>query len=291
MNHKKKTKITVYTVLVGLILFVMCLSILYMFLWGIGTSLKERRDYRNNVLGLPEKYMFENYKQVFKEFTVSRTINGKRVSYNFFQMFFNTLLYAGGSAACQVLTCCIVAYLTAKYAFKFSKFLHGLVVALLVIPIVGATPSSMQLMEKLGLMDTVYGLWIRNITFTGTSYLIFYAGFKMLPWAYAEAGFMDGASHMTVMFRIMLPMMLNTVGVMFLITFVSLWNDYQTPMIYWKDYPTIAVGLFGFMLDPTHSSVPLKIACCMVTVFPILFLFIVMQKKMMGNLTIGGLKG
>ena len=80
MNHKKKTKITVYTVLVGLILFVMCLSILYMFLWGIGTSLKERRDYRNNVLGLPEKYMFENYKQVFKEFTVSRTINGKRVS-------------------------------------------------------------------------------------------------------------------------------------------------------------------------------------------------------------------
>ena len=136
MNHKKKTKITVYTVLVGLILFAMCLSILYMFLWGIGTSLKERRDYRNNVLGLPEKYMFENYKQVFKEFTVSRTINGKRVSYNFFQMFFNTLLYAGGSAACQVLTCCIVAYLTAKYSFKFSKFLHGLVVALLVIPIV-----------------------------------------------------------------------------------------------------------------------------------------------------------
>ena len=37
MNHKKKTKITVYTVLVGLILFAMCLSILYMFLWGIGT--------------------------------------------------------------------------------------------------------------------------------------------------------------------------------------------------------------------------------------------------------------
>ena len=141
MNHKKKTKITAYTVLVGLILFAMCLSILYMFLWGIFTSLKERRDYRNNVLGLPEKYMFENYKQVFKEFTISRTINGKSVSYNFFQMFFNTLLFAGGSAACQVLTCCIVAYLTAKYSFKFSKFLHGLVVALLVIPIVGATPS------------------------------------------------------------------------------------------------------------------------------------------------------
>lgn len=291
MIKRKKQKPTVYTVVVGIFLFAMCFSILYMFLWGIMTSLKERSDYRNNVLGFPEKFMFENYKQVFKEFTVSRTINGQRVSYNFFQMFFNTLLFAGGAAACQVMTCCIVAYLTSKYSFKFSKFLHGLVVALLVIPIVGATPSSMQLMEKLGLMNTVYGLWIRNLTFTGTSYLIFYAGFKMLPWEYAEAGFVDGASHMKIMLRIMLPMMRSTISVMFLITFVGLWNDYQTPMIYWKDYPTISVGLFGFMLDPTHSSVPLKIACCMVTVFPILLLFICMQKKMMGNLTIGGLKG
>lgn len=291
MIKRKKQKTTVYTVVVGIFLFAMCFSILYMFLWGIMTSLKERSDYRNNVLGFPEKFMFENYKQVFKEFTVSRTINGQRVSYNFFQMFFNTLLFAGGAAACQVMTCCIVAYLTSKYSFKFSKFLHGLVVALLVIPIVGATPSSMQLMEKLGLMNTVYGLWIRNLTFTGTSYLIFYAGFKMLPWEYAEAGFVDGASHMKIMLRIMLPMMRSTISVMFLITFVGLWNDYQTPMIYWKDYPTISVGLFGFMLDPTHSSVPLKIACCMVTVFPILLLFICMQKKMMGNLTIGGLKG
>jgi raffinose/stachyose/melibiose transport system permease protein/N-acetylglucosamine transport system permease protein len=161
----------------------------------------------------------------------------------------------------------------------------------MVIPIVGATPSSIQMMERLHLMDTLIGLWLRSLTFTGTSYLIFYAAFKMLPWAYAESAFIDGASHVTVMFRIMLPLVLNTIGVMFLITFVGLWNDYQTPMIYWNDYPTISVGLFGFMLDPTHSSVPLKIGCCMVTVVPILLLFLLMRKKMMGNLTIGGLKG
>ena len=189
------------------------------------------------------------------------------------------------------MTCCIVAYLTAKYPFKFSKFIHSLVVVVMIIPVVGSMPSSIVLLDGLGLMDNILALWLKSMSFTGLNYLIFYASFKALPWSYAESAFMDGASHATVMFRIMIPLVVNTISVMFLISFVQLWNEYQAPMVYWKSYPTIAVGLFGYMMNPKNSSIPEQVACCIVTVVPVVALFLAFKNKMMGNLTLGGLKG
>lgn len=280
-----------YGIVVGTVLFLFCFSLIALLFWGVLTSFKERSDYLLDKLGFPKNWYFDNYKEVFEGFYLDRTINKQKIRFGLFDMLLNTVYYAGGSAFLSTMTCCIVAYLTAKYPFKFSKFIHSLVVVVMIIPVVGSMPSSIVLLDGLGLMDNILALWLKSMSFTGLNYLIFYASFKALPWSYAESAFMDGASHATVMFRIMIPLVVNTISVMFLISFVQLWNEYQAPMVYWKSYPTIAVGLFGYMMNPKNSSIPEQVACCIVTVVPVVALFLAFKNKMMGNLTLGGLKG
>jgi ABC-type glycerol-3-phosphate transport system permease component len=287
----KFVKGKLYSVIVGVILFLFCACIVFALLWGLVNSFKERSDFFDNKIGLPKPFYFENYTKAFEKFIVVRMIKGNNIRYNLLSMFFNTVLYAAGSAAINIVTCCIVAYLCAKYQFRFSRFIHSLVVAVLIIPIVGAMPSQIQLLRLLKIQNSIWALWLPNLNFTGVNFLIFYSTFKSLPDGFRESAFVDGASHTAVMFQIMVPLVRSTIAVLFLVSFVRLWNDYQTPLVYWESHPTIAVGLFDYTRNPLNSSVPEQIAGCMITVFPVLLLFLIFKDKMMGNLTLGGLKG
>ena len=110
---------------------------------------------------------------------------------------------------------------------------------------------------------------------------------------YAEAAFIDGASHFTVFFRIMLPLVKTTFAALMLLSFISFWNDYYTPMIYLPSMPTLSYGLYYY----SHSSgqgqslIPMQLAACMIASFPIMILFLALRKRLMGSLTLGGLKG
>ena len=72
------------------------------------------------------------------------------------------------------------------------------------------------------------------------------------------------------------------------------WNDYQTLLIYAPSHPTIVYGLFKVMTDSSGSSVrgqvPVQMAGCTLVTVPVIMLFIIFRNKLMGNLTIGGVK-
>ena len=75
-----------------------------------------------------------------------------------------------------------------------------------------------------------------------------------------------------------------------LLTFITYWNDYQTPLIYIPSYPTLAYGLWYYINVISTGSVPMKLSGCMVMAVPLFVLFIVFQNKLMGNVSVGGLK-
>ena len=76
-----------------------------------------------------------------------------------------------------------------------------------------------------------------------------------------------------------------------LLTFVGLWNEYQIPLLYIPQKPTISYGLFLFYSNMTHDT-PYKLAACIVVLVPILLLFIIFKNKLMGRLSLeGGVKG
>ena len=290
---KKKLKqwqINPVSVLCWLVLMLYAVMFIYLFVWGITTSFKGILEFSKDPLGIPSEWRFENYKTAFDYFYVR--LSGTNEYVYLEQMFLYSIVYSGGCAFMQTLATCIVAYATARFDFKLSKIIYSVVLVLMVLPIIGSLPSEIQLTKNLGIYDTLFGPLVLKFNFIGMYYLVFYATFRGVPKAYTEAAKIDGASNMRIMTRIIFPLIKNTFLTIMLINFVAYWNDYQTPMVYIPSYPTMAYGLYlyNFSTISQISDTPMKIAGCMIVFLPILIVFIAFQKRLMGNISMGGIK-
>ena len=263
------------------------------FLWALNTSLKTADNFSRDPVGITRAFAFENYIKVFNSIKYTVNIPGKGIYTRYYEsMLLYSVLYACGSALFSAFCTAVVAYCTARYNNIVAKILHYTVIVTLISPIVGNLPSLLQIVQKLHLYDTMWGAWIMKFGFNNMYYLILYAFFRQLSWEYAESAFLDGASHFSVFFRIMLPLAMMLVGTVFLLQFITFWNDYQTPLLFLPTYRTAAVGLFvvygmteGDMAYPT-----IKIAGSVFIFLPILVVFVFFRNKIMGNLTEGGIK-
>jgi N-acetylglucosamine transport system permease protein len=163
----------------------------------------------------------------------------------------------------------------------------------MIIPTVGTLPSEIAIADSLKLYNTVYGMLFMKSYVTGLYFLSFYASLRVIPKDYEEAAYLDGAGNFRVMLNIMLPMASGVFSTVFLLNFIGYWNDYQTPMIYMPGYPTLAYGLYYLCNVPRNdidSSVPMQLAGCTLMAVPLLLLFTTCHKKLLGNVSLGGLK-
>ncbi len=282
-----------FELIVCTVLVMYSAALIFLFGWALLTSFKTGEDFMFNPLGLPETFTFENYKLVFEAIRVKSTTTD--ASYGIWDQFGNAAIYSIGSAFFRVAATTIVAYCTAKYKHWLSTLIYNVVLVTLALPIVGNMPSMLQITSSLGIFDSFQGMFIMNFAFNNIYFLVIHAAFKKMPWTYAEAAFIDGASHLRVFVKIYLPMILNLVGAVFLLFFIEIWNEYQTPMVYLPSYPTIAYGLWSIANGGQTGSMiiePPLIIATGVFAFSIIFVvFIIFKDKLMGNLAEGGIKG
>ena len=293
---KRKIKISVFFTIIFVVLFLYVVSMLSPMAWGVITALKSQEDFRVNVLGLPQgnilDWKWSNFIGVTSGFYTQITTDAGRFQVGFLPMLQNTLVYAIGSAAIRAIVPCVVAYVTAKFDYKFSRFINTMVLVLMTIPIVGSTPSELQILQRLNLYDTMLGNFIQKFNFLGMYYLVYHAAFRSMSNDFSEAAYVDGASELRVMVQIVLPMVANIIGTVFLIHFIDFWNDYQTPLLYMPSYATLARGLHSLSqrTQGNFATVPYRMAGCIVLASPILVLFLIFKEKLMGNLSMGGIK-
>ena len=294
VSVKKKSKFNIHlTPATGILLAFLIIYVVQLvapLIWAFLTSFKAQSDYRLNVLGLPEKWVW-NYSFVIKNGSILVGTTGKYATVP--QMFGYTFLYSIGCAFTNTLVPCITAYLCAKFNYKFSKIVYNVVVVVMILPIVGSLPAEVQMARSLGLYDHIWGLWLMKANFLGMYFLVFHATFRSLPMTYTEAAKIDGANNMAILVRVILPLAKNTFATVMLINFITFWNDYQTPMIYLPTYPTIAQGVFVMSQSSANglATVPMRMTGTMIMLIPILIVFLVFQRRLLGNLTVGGIKG
>ena len=130
-------------------------------------------------------------------------------------------------------------------------------------------------------------------SFLSNTCLIFNATFSGLSKEYSEAATIDGASHFDVMFKVCFPLIKTTILVLFVTSFITFWNDYQTPMIYLSDHPTASYGLFVFnqSTNSYEDFLVYKVAGFILILAPTFLIFLLMKDYLLGNLTEGGVKG
>lgn len=298
-NAKKKSNgFSVSQIILLVILLAYTISLLTPLLWMLLTSFKDvdKWDAALNSLNITgvvwmDSFAPQNYAKAYEAFRVTRTIGGLNYISDMMTMFGNSIVYAGGCALVATLTPCIVAYLCARYDFGFGNIVYTVVLITIAVPIVGNLPSEIRMVDNLGLMDSVLGLFILKANFLGIYFLIFYAQFKEIPKDYTFAAEIDGASELGIMFEIIFPLAFGTISTVFLLNFIMFWNDYQIPMIYWHSHPVVAFGLFEFSNNSDVAKTPVRLAGALITAIPILVVFAIFNKKIMSNMSVGGIKG
>ena len=111
------------------------------------------------------------------------------------------------------------------------------------------------------------------------------------PWSYAESAFIDGAGHFKTFTKIMLPSVKPILASLFVVNFMGAWNDYMTSYLYMPSYAPLSLMVYLLRDDATRISYPVYLAVVVISIIPIIALFISFQKLIMENTTIGGLKG
>lgn len=278
-----------FAIVASIILIAYSATLIYALVWGFLTSLKSRTDFTMNLFGFPSRWRFDNYAAAFNKLFL--TVDSKKIYMP--QLLFNSVVFAGGQTLLTVFSTAMCAYVCNKYKCKVTNLMYSVVIIMMIMPIVTSLGASIQLNKTLGVYDNLLGVLWTCIGFNTGNFLVSYAMFTSISWNYAEAAFIDGATHWGVMVRIMLPLVRVPLTILMVLAFVGNWNNYMTPLIYLPHFPTLAVALYQFqwLTEPEVSSTPIQMAAAMIVCAPCIVIFLIMKDKMVGNLTMGGLKG
>lgn len=291
-------KIQIFPI-VGWLLATLWVVIFVTFLLWMGiTSLKDPVDFWTNPFGLPSPkhgWQFENYVRAFNSIEVTRKIGDKLVHFNALNMIGHSVIYALGKSICSLIPPCLVSYLIAKYNYiPFVAALWAVVLLYRYVPISASTAACIEYMNFLGLYDKMWGIFIWSMAGFGGDFLLLYATWRGVSTDYRDAAFIDGAGHFRAMLTVMFPMIYSLIFILFVQSFIAVWNDYMGPMVYLPSSPTLAYGawLFQFANTDGVSDTTGQMAGLYMLSLPMFIVFLCVRKKIM-NASIGitGLKG
>ena len=258
-------------VVVFVLFFFYAAALVYPCLYCLNASLIDGgRAFMRDPVGMAKPPKFANYLSAFSQLDV----NGN----NFFAMTLNSVWFSFGGTILQMLFTSMAAYVVCKYRFRGREFIYSMVIVIMMIPVYGSLPAQYRLYSRLGI---------------GMNFLVIYSFFKGISWSYAEAAFIDGAGNIKVFFSIMLPMALPAVSAMGIMGFVGMWNDYLTPILYMsRTFPTLASGIYLYEKKIAYTAnQPVYFAGVILSLVPVMAIFLAFQNKIMSNIYAGGLKG
>ena len=282
--------------IVSTIAIIYCLSLILPLVWMLMSSLKGDFEFMFDPFGFPKPMYFSNYVEILDRLSVT---NGYGVTYSVLDMLFNSLVYSFGNSLKSVFWITSVAYVVSRFDFKFHRFLYAFGILIMMIPITGNLAATMILQKSLGLYDNMYAhLLVPPVSaFSGLYFMVLHGALKGIPKEYSEAARIDGASEYRVMYGVIIPMILPTCLTIYVLNFVTLWNNYEEFLVFFPSTPNLAYGMYYFQYRATAGSAgnaattPMILAGLTLCMIPSLIIYLLSQKIMRSNFTVGGLKG
>lgn len=275
MQCKSKAWMIIIYVFLAVCAFVTVFPIL----WVVFSSFKPAGELFNwPPTLLPQSPTLENY--------INALAKG-----NFLQYFQNTFFVTVLATLLTIVVNLMSGYVFAKYNFKGRNFLFALVLMTMMIPLEVIMIPVFKVIVGTHMYDNLWGLIIPAVASPTAVFLIrqYYIG---IPSDYMEAGCIDGASELGIFLRIMAPMAYPVLSVLCIFSFMWRWNDYLWPkiVISSKSNYTIQLALATFSGEYSVDWDSL-LAMSVITMIPVLIIFLIFQKHIVGGITIGGVKG
>jgi ABC-type glycerol-3-phosphate transport system permease component len=192
----------------------------------------------------------------------------------------------------SLISCALVAYPLARMKFKGRDTVFAIIVLTMLIPWQALMIPQFVVFNKLGWYGTYLPLIVP--AFTGSAFFVFFIRqyMKTIPKELDEAARIDGAGHFRIFWSIILPLSKPALAVCAVFTFLGTWNDLLGPVIYLnrQDQFTAAVGLAG-LVSVQNQQYNLLMAANLITIIPVVVLYFVAQKYLIGGIASMGMKG
>ena len=263
----------------GMIALIILMTIMP-FLWMISSSFKGEEAIRTiPIRWIPERPTLEGYQRVFN-----------MQGFSFTRASLNSLFLAVASTAVEVGSATMAAFVFAKLPFRGSGKLFGLYLATMMIPGTVTMVPNYIILRVLGLLDTYTGLVLPKLAYAFGVFLMRQSMLAVND-AYMESAFLDGATLARIFRSIMLPMVVPTLATMTLLSFMGSWNSYLWSLIVLTstDKQTLQVVL-GNMNGMYKNNEHVLMAGAVLTILPILVVYLISQKYVDQGISLGGLK-
>lgn len=208
-----------------------------------------------------------------------------------FRFFLNSVIVSLGTVLGQLVLCSMAAYGFARLQFRgrealFTAFLLSMMFAGTVTQI-----PVFLMMRSAGLLDTYWALIVPGM---GSAFGVFLLRqfFVQIPRELDEAARLDGAGDWTIYWRLILPMSKAALATLAAFAFIASWTDFFWPLIATssQDMRTLEVGLSIFKNSYGGMNWPLQMTAAVVTMVPVLVVFLALQRFFVKGVTLGSLK-
>jgi len=222
---------------------------------------------------------FDNYTYIFTE------------AGSYWNWYMNSLIISAITIVLSLFFSAMVGYALAVYDFKGKNLFFTFVVFILMVPFEILMLPLFQMMISFQMVDSYIGVILPMVV--APIAVFFFRQYALgLPTQLMDAARIDGATEYGIYFKIMLPLMAPSLGAMAILQGLGSWNNFLWPLIVLRsnDMFTLPIGL-ATLLTPYGNNYDVLIAGSVMTIIPIVILFIFFQRYFITGLTVGGVKG
>lgn len=190
----------------------------------------------------------------------------------------------------QIVICTLAGYAFARMRFRGRALLLAVVLSILLVPSQVYLLAQYQIIQNLGWLNTTMGLVAPGL-FSAFGTFLMRTAFLGLPAELEEAARVDGANPLQTFWKIMLPLVRPTIGVLAITTVLFSWNELLWPLVVTtrSDSMPLAAGLATLSSDH-QIDYPVLMAASLLAMAPVLIVFIALQRRVMEGLAFSGLK-
>lgn len=277
-----KIRTTITSIVLNAILIIFSISSIFPLIWMFYSSLKEKRAFNADIIGLPKNPTFQNY--------INIIINK---DYHIYESVINSFRTTIISVVFIVLFGFIVGYILARINFKGNRIVYTIFLMGMLIPIHSLLVPIYVVFTKMGLGNRWFTLVIPYIAFGLPIAIFLVEGFvKGIPAALEEAAAIDGSNFSRTMFQIIMPICKPILITIAIIQTFACWNEFSFALVLIKDQRLQTVPLAMTQFTGQFSSDYTKImAAMLITMSPIIIFYFAFSKQIIKGMVAGAVKG
>ncbi|MEW1822644.1 carbohydrate ABC transporter permease [Arthrobacter sp. NPDC080031] len=280
--RRRRRKPNVFRSLSRVLIVLIVVVQVYPLAWLFLTSLRNEHDFATgDPFALPSSISFDNYARAFQTGNLGQNI-------------LNSFIVTMGANLLIVLLGMMAAYALQVLGFRFSKFVRGLFLIGIIVPVQIALVPLFIDYSSVNLLDTYQSMIIPLAGFAlPMSIYLFSSFFEYIPRETYEAASLDGAGPYRIFGLITLPLSTNTVVTVVLVNSIFIWNDFifANTFVLSEGLKTIPLGLQNYIGAMGKVDWTATFAAVCITITPLLLVFLVLNKAMIQGLESGATKG